>query len=113
MAPGQGVEQLAALEHRFGPIQRWLIDRLTNYAGNPRKHPEKQIVKLMASVSQFGFVFPVLIDEEGVINSGEARAEAARRLGMRELPVLVADQSSKAQIKAFRLADNRLAAMSS
>lgn len=104
--------QLAALEHRFGPIQHWPIDRLTNYAGNPRKHPEKQIVKLMASVSQFGFVFPVLVDEEGLIISGEARAEAARRLGMRELPVLVADQWSKAQIKAYRLADNRLAMMS-
>lgn len=101
--------QTDAIEHRFGPIEYWPIDSLTNYSNNPRKHPERQLVKLTASMAEFGFVMPVLVDEDGVIIAGEARLTAARRLGMAEVPVIIAHQWSKAQVRAYRLADNKLA----
>lgn len=104
--------QLAAIEQRLGPIEYHPIADLKPYEGNPRKHPEKQIVALMASVNEFGLVMPILIDAFGVIIAGEAKFEAARRLGMTEVPTLVATHFSKAQARAYRLADNRLAEQS-
>ncbi len=100
---------IADLQHRFGNIEYRALKELAPYANNPRKHPERQIIKLMASVSKFGFVMPVLIDEDGVVIAGEARLAAAKRLGMTEVPVIVARHWSKAQIRAYRLADNKLA----
>jgi DNA modification methylase len=101
--------KLSALEQRLGLIEYRPPDRLTVYANNPRRHPEKQIIKLMASISEFGFMVPVLVDSDGVIMTGEARIEAARRLGMEVVPVIIADHLTKAQVKAYRLADNRIA----
>lgn len=82
---------------------------MRKYARNPRKHPERQLAGLEGSIRQFGFTMPVLIDEDREIIAGEARLEAARRLGLTEVPVLVARGWSRAQIKACRLTDNRLA----
>ncbi|MXO61345.1 DNA methylase N-4 [Altererythrobacter salegens] len=101
--------QLAPIDQRLGPIEYRSIDELTAYANNPRKHPEKQLVKLAASISQFGFAIPVLVDEHGTLIAGEARIAAARRLGLKSVPVIVAHHWSAAQVRAFRLADNRLA----
>lgn len=101
--------QIAAIEQRFGPIEYRPLDTFQNYSKNPRKHPERQLVKLMSSISEFGFVWPVLVDEDGTIIAGEARIIAAERLAMHEVPVIIAHHWSKAQVKAFRLADNRLA----
>lgn len=102
-----------AFEHRFGPITYRPVGSLTPYSNNPRKHPEPQLVKLAASIAEFGFVMPVLIDEDGVIIAGEARVAAAKRLGLTEVPVIVAHQWSKAQVRSYRLADNRLAELAS
>ncbi len=104
--------QLETLERKLGPIIYHKIDKLVAYEGNPRKHPEKQLTKLTASIREFGFAMPVLLDCDDVIIAGHARVEAARRAGMREVPTLVADQWSKAQVRAYRLADNRLAELS-
>lgn len=104
--------QLASLERKLGPITYRKIDDLVAYEGNPRKHPEKQLSKLTASIREYGFAVPVLVDCEDVIIAGHARVEAARKAGMVEVPVLVADQWSKAQVRAYRLADNRLAEIS-
>lgn len=101
--------QQAALEQRFGPLEYRPLDSLKSYANNPRKHGEKQIAQLMASIGEFGFAMPALIDPEGTIIAGEARVAAARRLGMSHVPVLVAEHWSSEQVKAYRLADNRLA----
>ena len=101
--------QLSALQRKLGPIEYRATTTLIAYEGSPRKHPEKQIVKLMASIAEFGFAMPVLIDCDAVIIVGHARIEAARRIGLLEIPVIVADQWSKAQVRAYRLADNRLA----
>lgn len=100
---------MADLRARFGNIEHRALQELTSYSNNPRKHPERQLVKLASSIAEFGFVMPVLIDEAGVIIAGEARVAAAKRLGLTEVPVIVAHQWSKAQIRAYRLADNKLA----
>lgn len=104
--------RLSHLNHRLGPIEYRSLSALTAYAGNPRKHPEKQIVRLMASIEEFGFALPVLIDGEGAIIAGEARVEAAKRLNLSEVPVIVASHWSKAQVRAYRVADNRLGELS-
>ena len=107
--PGSAPGRLSVLERRLGPIEYQPIASLTAYDKNPRHHPEKQIVKLTASISEFGFALPVLVDSERTIIAGHARIEAARQLGVAEVPVLVANDWSKAQVRAYRLADNRLA----
>ncbi len=78
-----------------------------------RKHPEVQIERIRASIERFGFLCPPLIEPTGEIIAGVARVEAARRAGFNELPVLVASNLSAADIKAYRIADNKLAEMSS
>jgi 16S rRNA G966 N2-methylase RsmD len=110
-APTALPNQLAALQQRLGPIDYRPIDLLKRYENNPRKHPEKQLVKLAGSISQFGFTIPVLLDEHDTIIAGEARVEAAKRVGIKEVPVLVAHHWSAAQVRAYRLADNKLASM--
>ncbi len=104
--------QLATLERQLGPIEHRAPASLSTYANNPRRHPEKQIVTLQASIQEFGFLLPVLVDEDNVIIAGEARVEAAKRLGVASVPVLIVSHLSKAQVKAYRLADNRLAELS-
>ncbi|MGX7926563.1 site-specific DNA-methyltransferase [Tsuneonella sp. HG094] len=103
--------ELAALERRLGSIEYRPIASLKKYENNPRKHPEKQLVKLGGSIEEFGFTMPVLIDEHDTIVAGEARVEAAKRIGMTEVPVIVAHHWSAAQVRAYRLADNKLASM--
>lgn len=105
--------QLAALEQRLGPIEIRAIESLKTFENNPRKHPENQLTKLTASIEEFGFTMPVLVDETGCIIAGEARIVAAQRLGIGEVPVLVAHHWSPAQVRAYRLADNRLAELGS
>ncbi len=104
---------LDALQERIGQIEHRQVSSLRRYDNNPRKHPEKQLVKLAASIREFGFAAPVLIDEDGTIIAGEARVEAARRVGMDAVPVIVARHWSASQIRAYRLADNRLAELAS
>lgn len=101
--------QLASIEQRLGPIEYRPVENLKAYANNPRKHSEKQLAKLAASIIEFGFALPVLVDDGGTIIAGEARVAAAKRVGMRDVPVIVAHHWSAAQIRAYRLADNRLA----
>lgn len=99
----------APLVHLLGPIEYRAPGSLKLYANNPRKHSQKQLVKLMASIREFGFVLPVLIDETGVIIAGEARVTAARSLDLIQIPVVIAAGWSDAKVRAYRLADNRLA----
>lgn len=101
--------QITSLAEEFGPLEFRSPDQLRVFPGNPRNHPDKQIVKLTASILEFGFTLPVLVAESGEIIAGEARIEAARRLGLLEVPVVVARGWSQAKLRAYRLADNRLA----
>lgn len=100
---------LSNIERSLGPIIDLPVEALRRYSSNPRRHPEKQLVKLTASIAEFGFTIPVLVDADYMIIAGEARVEAAKRVGMQNIPVLVAADWSAAQVRAYRLVDNRLA----
>lgn len=85
------------------------IGNLKPYPGNPRKHPKRQQKKLDASVRAFGLVVPILVDANNEIVAGEALWESARRLEYSDVPVLRVDHLSEAEIKALRIALNRIA----
>ncbi|MCK6417937.1 MAG: site-specific DNA-methyltransferase [Alphaproteobacteria bacterium] len=84
-------------------------EEMTPYANNARTHSEEQIAQIMASIKEFGFVNPILIDERGVIIAGHGRLSAAKRLGMSEVPVIEIGHLSETQRKALIIADNRIA----
>ena len=84
------------------------IDELIPYAMNQKEHPQEQIDKIASSLNQFGFKQPIVIDSNNEIIVGHGRFEGAKKLNLKEVPCLVADDLSDAQIKAYRLADNKL-----
>ncbi|WP_170335512.1 site-specific DNA-methyltransferase [Ruegeria arenilitoris] len=84
-------------------------DDLIPYAGNARTHSDKQIDQIAASIRQFGFTNPVLIDENGGIIAGHGRVAAAKRLGTAEVPTVELAHLSDAERRAYFIADNRLA----
>jgi DNA modification methylase len=88
-------------------IQMWALDKIIPYKRNPR-HNEDAVEKVAASIKEFGFKQPIVVDKESVIIVGHTRLLAALRLGIKEVPVLVATDLSPAQVKAYRLADNRV-----
>jgi ParB/RepB/Spo0J family partition protein len=76
---------------------------------NARLHSQKQLHQIAASITEFGFNVPVLIDSGKVIIAGHGRVEAARKLGMETVPVLRIDHLTNEQKRAFALADNKIA----
>lgn len=84
------------------------INELIPYERNPRKN-EAAIDAVAASIKNFGFKVPIVIDQGGVIVAGHTRLAAAKKLGLEEVPCIVADDLTEEQIKAFRLADNKTA----
>ena len=88
-------------------IQMWNPSRCIPYARNARVIPDSAVAKVAASIKEFGFKQPIVVDGKGVIVAGHTRLLAAERLGLEEVPVLVADDLTAAQVKAYRLADNR------
>jgi DNA modification methylase len=90
-------------------IERWPIERLVPFARNPRTHTEEQVAQIAASIVEFGWTNPVLVGADGVVIAGHARLQAARKLGMNEVPVIVLDHLSEAQRRALVIADNQLA----
>lgn len=80
---------------------------LIPYVNNPRKNDGKAVDKVAASIKEFGFKNPIIIDKENVIIAGHTRLKAAKKLGVEEVPTIKADDLTDAQIKAFRIADNR------
>jgi hypothetical protein len=93
-------------------IQIWHIDRLVFYARNPRKN-DSAVDRMCASIREFGFKVPVLARSDGTIVDGHLRVKAARKLGTwpggdtSQIPVILCDEWSEAQVKAFRLMVNR------
>ena len=84
------------------------IETLSPYEQNARKHSKAQIQQLAASVQEWGWTIPILIDEEGLIIAGHGRLEAARLLGLKEVPCMTARGWTKAQKRAYVIADNQL-----
>ena len=97
---------LVALADR---IELWPIDRLRPYERNPRTHSEAQVDQIAASMVEFGWTNPILIDENAGIFAGHGRLLAARKLGLAEVPVIRFEHLSEAQKRAYLIADNQLA----
>ena len=84
------------------------INDIKPYKNNPRLN-EDAIPYVMNSIKEFGFKNPIILDKNNVIVAGHTRLESAKRLDMKEVPVIYADDLSEEQVKAFRLADNKVA----
>src|ERR1035437_394188 len=89
-------------------METWPIDRLIPYARNPRKN-DAAVDRMCASIREFGFKIPCLIRSDGEVIDGHLRLKAARQLGITDIPVILCDEWTPAQVKAFRLLVNRLA----
>jgi len=90
-------------------VERRAVASLVPYARNARTHSEKQVAQIAASIREWGWTNPVLVDGEGSIIAGHGRVMAAQKLGLQDIPVMVADGWTEAQRKAYVLADNQLA----
>ena len=90
-------------------IERWPVGRLLPYAANARTHSETQVAQIAGSIMEFGFNVPCLVDERGVLIAGHGRVLAARHLGLEDVPVIRIAHLTETQVRAFRIADNRIA----
>ena len=90
-------------------IELWLVEKLIPWARNPRAHSDAQVAQIAASIAEFGFNNPILVDTKAGIIAGHGRLLAARKLGLKEVPVIVLDHLTEAQKRAYIIADNQLA----
>ncbi len=90
-------------------IEHWPLEKLIPYARNPRTHSDAQVAQIAASIAEFGFNNPILVDTKDGIIAGHGRLLAARKLQLAEVPVIVLDHLTEAQKRAYILADNQLA----
>ena len=95
--------------HIPSAIERISIDALVPYARNSRTHSDAQVAQLAASLREFGFTNPVLIDEAGVIIAGHGRVMAARQIGLDSVPCIRLSHLSESQRRAYVIADNKIA----
>ena len=84
------------------------VKALKPYPNNPRRN-ERAVEAVANSISRFGFKVPVIVDKDFIVIAGHTRLKAAKSLGLTEVPVIVADDLTPEQVKAFRLADNKTA----
>ena len=89
-------------------VELWPLSRFVEYARNPRKN-DAAVDKMVASIREFGFKIPCLVRSNGELVDGHLRLKAARKLGLTEIPVILCDEWTPAQVKAFRLLVNRSA----
>ena len=92
-----------------GKIERIAVETLLPYAKNSRTHSDEQVAQIAASIKEFGFNNPILIDKENTIIAGHGRLMAARRVGMADVPCIRLGHLTETQRKAYIIADNRLA----
>ena len=90
-------------------VERWNINKLIPYAQNSRTHSPAQVAQIAASIREWGWTTPILVDTEGTIIAGHGRLLAAQKLEMETVPVMVAKDWTEAQKKAYVIADNKLA----
>ncbi len=91
--------------HQFEYIA---TDKLVPYANNVKKHPQKQVRQIAVSIKQFGFINAIIVDENNQIIAGHGRFEAAKLLGLKQVPVMRVKNLTPLEIKAYRIADNQL-----
>lgn len=114
------MKQVTAVKHKakltpnlVSKVSLLPIAILQHDKGNPRVHKDRQIKALVKSIQSFGFNIPIAIDRAGKVVSGHARLEAAKRMGLDQVPAIYLDHLTPQQIKAFAICDNRLSEMSS
>jgi len=90
-------------------IEVWPVDKLVPYDKNPRTHSTEQVSQIAASIAEFGFLNPILVDTAAGIIAGHGRLQAAKQLGLAQVPVVVLDHMTEAQKRAYVIADNKLA----
>src|ERR1700689_1673780 len=90
-------------------IELWPVEKLIPYARNPRTHSDAQVAQIAASIAEFGFNNPILVDTMAGIIAGHGRLLAARKLQLEQGTVIVLDHLTDAQKRAYILADNQLA----
>lgn len=89
-------------------FETWPIDRCIDYVRNPRKN-DHAVDRVAAAIREFGFRVPIVAKSDGLVVDGHLRLKAAKKLGLTEVPVILADDMTDAQIKAFRLSVNKVA----
>jgi len=93
---------------------KWIdINQIKRYENNPRIHTKEQIDRLKMSIQKFGFINPIVIDKNGYIVAGEGRYLALKELGYKEIPCIQLEDLTEDEIRAFRIADNRIQELSS
>jgi ParB-like chromosome segregation protein Spo0J len=100
---------IPGLQRMARDIQMWLVEKLIPWARNPRTHSEAQVAEIAASIAEFGFNNPSLVDTKAGIIAGHGRLLAVRKLGLTEVPVIVLDHLTESQKRAYIIADNKLA----
>jgi hypothetical protein len=94
-------------------VEWWDIDRVTPYRKNPRHHSDASVAKIASSIVAFGWRQPIVVDDKGVVILGTGRLLAAEKLALAQVPVHQAASLTVSQVKALRIADNRVAQESS
>ena len=85
------------------------LGELTPYIGNARTHSDEQVDQVAASIKEFGFTNPILLDGDNTIIAGHGRLLAAKKIGMNQVPTITLDHMTEAQKRAYIIADNKLA----
>ena len=90
----------------FLKVENWDIGKVKPYANNPRNNDDA-VEATANSIKEFGWQQPIVVDNDGVIIVGHTRLKAAKRLGLKQVPVTIAENLTDEQVKAYRLADNK------
>lgn len=88
------------------------IDEIIPYVNNPREN-KNAVDKVASSINEFGFKVPIVLDKNNIVVNGHTRLLASKKLGLEKVPCIIADDLTEAQIKAFRIADNKVSEFSS
>ena len=89
-------------------MEMWPTEKLIEYARNPRQN-DQVIPQMVASIKEFGFRIPIVAKSDGTVVDGHLRLKAAREMGLEQVPVVLADELTDTQVKAFRLLANQSA----
>ena len=103
-------KNIGAIKWPADHVERRSVESLIPYARNARTHSDEQVAQIAASIKEWGVTTAILIDEDGQIIAGHGRVMAARKLGIEDIPVMIAAGWTEAQRRAYVLADNQLAA---
>lgn len=87
-------------------VENWSIDKVKPYPHNPRDNDDA-VPYVANSIKEFGWQQPIVVDKDGVIIAGHTRLKAAKQLGLKQVPIVIAENLTDEQVKAFRLADNK------